>query len=115
MTRNRLGVQPTPLQKDPVETTIDSTFHSSEIVVIRSIFLVSLHPQPSHDRDDICSPEQDTEPIDAGFSAITPDLEIICETKPNESSAVVCRESLCVPYTDEPDGKIQSFSTFESV
>jgi len=69
----------------------------------------SLHPQPSQERDDIRSPEQDTEPSEEIFSSAMPDLDSIYEAKPTEPLSLVYKESLCVPYTDEQDGKIKSY------
>jgi hypothetical protein len=72
--------------------------------------VISFDPQPSHDRDDICSPSNDIEPSNEIFSGVTPDLDIIYETKSIVSSNDVCTESLCVPYTDEQDGKKSKYS-----
>jgi hypothetical protein len=71
------------------------------------ICLVAFHPQPSHDRDDICSPEQEIESSDQVFSGVVPDLDTILDTKPLDPSNLDYGESLCVPFIDQPDGKNQ--------
>ena len=67
------------------------------------INLVSFQAQPSRDRDDICSPSQDIEPVVETFLGVTSDLDIVYEVKPT----LVPIESLCVPYTDQTDGNLQ--------
>jgi len=78
---------PNQLQKYPDATTIDIPFN----------------PQPSHDRDDICSPSNETDSSNESFSAVVPDLDSICVTKPIDPSNLVYRESLCEPLIDEQD------------
>ena len=67
--------------------------------------LVSLHHQPSCDRDDIRAPSNEVEPSPETFSGVLSDIHDVYETKTCETSTeLVCRESYCVPYLDEEDG-----------
>ena len=71
--------------------------------------LVSFHHEPSPDPDgDICLPVDETAPHEESLSSDAADFDSICDTKPNEPSPVLCKQSLCEPCTIEKDGKGKS-------
>ncbi|CAF1025798.1 unnamed protein product [Adineta ricciae] len=65
---------------------------------------ISFHHEPSPDPDgDICSPVDETAPHEENLSSDVVDFDSICDTKPNEPSPVLCKQSLCEPCTIEKD------------
>lgn len=89
----------------PTEATDDSILPNGSFVDSDEKTIdISFQPQPSQDRDDdIRSPVEETDPCHSSFSSFVAEIDDICDTKPDESSTVVYKQSLCVPCTIEKD------------